>query len=397
MRWFFALNENSPGFWDYANLVQVAVSTARRHTALEPVCIYDGGESALTAWLRAAGVRIFFRRTFVAEIAPGLSAIARGAYLRLEIPALCQEQGWTDEFALYTDCDVMFRAGAEPALAALRPKYFAVAPESDRADFTDFNSGVMLLNVPALAAELPALTGTIRANLAVCLAPPYDQRALQLHFAGRAEPLPLPLNWKPWWGDDPAAAIVHFHGPKPAQKYLLLNHRAPAELLARATPDFFIWCRHWDDELLAALAAHPWPESAPRAQVAPGFGGFPEENATGLGASEGPFPELMLPVVRWGFAPQTEILFSLAPGESCRLEADFHCPYADQVLTLAFDGRELARVRVERVSDPQPLVLELPAAPGPHRLALAYARNFASPGDPRPLALLFRALRIVRA
>ncbi len=28
-------------------------------------------------------------------------------------------------------------------------------------------------------------------------------------------PLPDRFNWKAYWGDDPGATIVHFHGPKP--------------------------------------------------------------------------------------------------------------------------------------------------------------------------------------
>jgi hypothetical protein len=27
--------------------------------------------------------------------------------------------------------------------------------------------------------------------------------------------LPLEMNWKPYWGWNPDASIVHFHGPKP--------------------------------------------------------------------------------------------------------------------------------------------------------------------------------------
>ena len=148
MRWFFALNENSPGFWDYVNLVQVAVHTARKHTTLDPVCIYDGEENELTAWLQAATVTVIRRTTFLSGITLQLCPIARGAFLRFEIPGICRERGWTDEFALYTDCDVMFQRDVVPLLRPLRPRFFAAAPESDQTS-SQMNSGVMLMNVPA--------------------------------------------------------------------------------------------------------------------------------------------------------------------------------------------------------------------------------------------------------
>ncbi len=43
---------------------------------------------------------------------------------------------------------------------------------------------------------------------------PYDQPVLNDFYRDRWERLPLALNWKPYWGHDPAAKILHFHGPK---------------------------------------------------------------------------------------------------------------------------------------------------------------------------------------
>ena len=58
MKWFFALNDSSPAFDYYAGMVQVAVLTARKHTTLEPVFIYDGSENRLTDWLADRQVRL---------------------------------------------------------------------------------------------------------------------------------------------------------------------------------------------------------------------------------------------------------------------------------------------------------------------------------------------------
>ncbi len=392
MRWFFALNENSPAFWGYANLLQVAVHSARQHTALRPVCIYDGEENALIGWLRAAGVTVVRRSTFLGAFTVEFSPIARGAYLRLEIPAICREQGWDDEFALYTDCDVMFQGDVAPWLASLRPRFLAAAPENDRADHVHFNSGVMLINLPAWERELPALTATFLAHREESLAPPYDQALLQRHFHGRTDALPLELNWKAYWPGAERAALLHFHGPKPAHKYLVLNRRAPAAIQDLASPAYLQACHRWDAALLAALASQPLPADPGGQRVEPGFEGFTA--AAGLGVSEGPFPLIMLPAVRWGLAPATELTFTVPAGCRGEFEAKFQCPHTDQIVTVLLGDRELACAPVQRVSDPQSLMVALPVGPGQHRLRLGYACGYPqSNGDPRVLAVLFHALR----
>ena len=51
---------------------------------------------------------------------------------------------------------------------------------------------------------------------------PYDQLALNDFYAGCWDHLPLEWNWKPYWGHNPDAKIVHFHGPKfQVMRYLL--------------------------------------------------------------------------------------------------------------------------------------------------------------------------------
>jgi hypothetical protein len=32
------------------------------------------------------------------------------------------------------------------------------------------------------------------------------------------------LNWKPYWGENAQAKIIHFHGPKPFQRDYLDSH-----------------------------------------------------------------------------------------------------------------------------------------------------------------------------
>jgi len=393
MRWFFALNEASTSFWEYANLVQVAMHSARQHTTLQPVCLYDGTDNLLTAWLEEAGVPIIRRRTFLQEWVADLPPVPRGAYLRLEIPAVCHDEGWDDEFVLYTDCDVMFRADPVPTLRSLRPAYFAAAPESDPADFEDFNSGVMLINVGGLAAEQSALRDTIKAHLAEAIAPPYDQAALQRHFAGRVDPLPVALNWKPYWGENADALIVHFHGPKPTQKYHALNQRLPSAMNAWISAPYFAACADWDARLTEALRLQPWPTIV-SAGMPTGFDSVANE-PIGLGVVEPARPETNLPATRWGLYPLTRLTWDAEPHRRYRLEAALQCSFPDQAVSVRLDGKSIAHLAVTRLNDPYPVVVDLPVPPGPHTIEFHYAiAHDPPPPDPRRLGARFTALRV---
>ena len=52
MLWFFALTEDSTAFRQYAEMLMVAVHTARKFTSLVPYFIYDGSDNDFTVWLR---------------------------------------------------------------------------------------------------------------------------------------------------------------------------------------------------------------------------------------------------------------------------------------------------------------------------------------------------------
>src|SRR6478672_2667186 len=161
MQWFFALTEDSTAFRQYAEMVMVAVHTARKKTALEPHCIYDGKENDFTTWLTTHGVRIIPHRSFVRDALeelgrqkknPHLAAALSGAFSRIELPDLVA--GENNGPILYTDCDVMFLDNVVPELETSACRLFAVAPESDRDDYVNMNTGVMLMNTERLGESL---------------------------------------------------------------------------------------------------------------------------------------------------------------------------------------------------------------------------------------------------
>lgn len=233
MRWYFALTEDSTAFRQYAEMAMVAVHTAKKVTSLEPHCIYDGAENDFTAWLRKRGVAIIRHRSFVREALadlgrrkgnPHLAAALSGAFSRIELPEIVEG----DERILYTDCDVIFLGEIVPELEAHDCEYFAVAPESDRADYVNMNTGVMLMNTVRLRESLPEFREYVAKNLEALEAESWDEAAYRWFYRDRNGPLwdrlRPELNWKPYWGENAEAKIIHFHGPKPFQREYLDSH-----------------------------------------------------------------------------------------------------------------------------------------------------------------------------
>jgi hypothetical protein len=278
MRWFCALAEESPRYAEYAEMVKIAVVTAKRNTKLIPYFIFDGNENELTSWLRRQSVEVVHRRIpFYNELIdlsiqlgkPEILHIGAGAFLRTTIQAIAEEQHFADESLLYTDCDVMFTGEIVPQLLAHSTKYFAVAPESNPKDRYNINTGVMLMNLKGLGGEERNFQQFLSNYLAAFVggkAPVFDQTAyeyyyrpltrflmqhnltsyrtyrLEYHFAKIRKPLwdrlPLEFNWKPYWGENDAAKIIHFHGPKP-------NTSWPFDHSHFRPPSFDYWKAIW--------------------------------------------------------------------------------------------------------------------------------------------------------
>ena len=236
MEWYFALTEDSTAFRQYAEMIMVAVHTAKKVASLEPHCIYDGSENDFTGWLRKRDVRIIPHRSFVREALeelgrekknPHLAAALSGAFSRIELPEIV-ERGSGAERVLYTDCDVMFLGDVVPELEAHACRYFAVAPESGRDDYVNMNTGVMLMNTARLRESLPAFRDYVSKNLAALEAESWDEAAYRWYYRDENGPLwdrlRPELNWKPYWGESAEAKIIHFHGPKPFQRDYIDSH-----------------------------------------------------------------------------------------------------------------------------------------------------------------------------
>jgi len=285
MKWIFALNAESVD--SYGDFARVAVVSARKHSSLEAVCLFDGEEGDFTRWLRAQGVEVVRTRSqFYPDIArvatkhnsPFWLRVGAGAFLRLEIPRLARELGWDDEFVFYTDCDVMFRSDPRPLLEPLRPRLFAATPETFKDKPLHMNTGAMWMNVAAL--DDPQFVAWTRANMERCLAFAFDQGAFRAFYnpphrlawrlgipespfygvmsrvpfkTWKWDDLPLELNWKPYWGPNPDASVIHFHGLKPTQRAELAAGTLPPFIATMHTPFWDECVAQWDGLLKEAM------------------------------------------------------------------------------------------------------------------------------------------------
>jgi len=259
MKWFFALNEASSSFDNYSKMLRVAVYTAYKYTELEPFFIYDGAENELTQWLRSKGVKIIFHRVSIYNELKSLDdqnnsnyliSTGSGAFQRIDIPLIVKENGWNDKYVLYSDCDIMF--WGETNFDIINCKYFAVAPEIIIDDYVNMNSGVMVMNIPNLFPSVDGFHRFVKQNLLQLSSRDWDQTAYRSYYHLEWDKLDTIYNWKPYWGMNSDAKIIHFHGPKPTSENEVLvgiiNGR-PKELADQAGDVYFRLVDSWKQYL----------------------------------------------------------------------------------------------------------------------------------------------------
>jgi hypothetical protein len=105
----------------------------------------------------------------------------------------------------------------------VRPEYFACAGEFSKEPIP-LNTGVMVMNVNKLYETLEPFVNYITDNNRFTGLGAFDQGAYQTYYAGKSSPLDPLYNWKPYWGINEDAKIIHFHGPKIVSIEQMLNN-----------------------------------------------------------------------------------------------------------------------------------------------------------------------------
>ena len=221
LNWFFCLNENRAGA--FLDMAKVAVLSAAEYD-FNKYCIYDGDNAEFVAFLEQNDVRVIFHESsFKEKITEMVDKIAHptfyGAFLRVDIPLIIEKLQLPITQYLYTDCDVIFINDPTEYLYSLTPKYLAATGEYTRDDTKMFNSGVMWCNTEAMRASYKDFYNLVISKNFKFVAT--DQGALNEFYTH--EKMCDEINWKPYWGVNERAYLVHFHGPKPYHFKIYLN------------------------------------------------------------------------------------------------------------------------------------------------------------------------------
>lgn len=215
MKWYAAISSYSTP--DYLEMLEVAIKTCKANTKFKPYLICDKKWDPVKKLKDKYGVNVVYYAgkvfsTFVKQFESDkrLMGIA-GTYLRADVPVVEE----SDDFVLYTDADVIFGNPNIGKIPIPAPEYFAAAPEFNMSDRSYFNAGSMLMNVKNMKAEYDRFAEFTIPNFNVLFNHAHDQGAYNHLYKGKWSWLPPEYNWKPNWGINEKAVVIHFHGPKP--------------------------------------------------------------------------------------------------------------------------------------------------------------------------------------
>ncbi len=248
MKWFFCLNAatlNRKGH-DFKTMALVAVKSCIKNTSLEPNLLYDGNPDDFTMIMESLGVKIIYHRSLLYnELLDKFTNndygetdylnISLGAFLRFDIPLFCN-----DKYYIYTDTDVVFlkEVDTNPEILSII-KNFMVAPQSDKDNiYDDINSGVLVCNTEHMRNSYYSLIEYARSNIPTHNQYYLDQEVLREFYYKDHSLLSLSYNWKPYWGINDDATIVHWHGPKPIAISELLRGVPIESSMANNQPDW---------------------------------------------------------------------------------------------------------------------------------------------------------------
>lgn len=199
-------------------LLEKTLKTAVLNTNFEIYLIFDGDPSELDIPNRVNVIQHRHRaydtfKNHKNNTSEEFMNTVTGTFLRTEIPFLCETHDINASYYLYTDYDVLFQKKDYSDLERMRPKFFAAAPEFGKDEWSYVNTGVIVVNNYEMMQHDELILNFIKQHYGEFKNG--DQPILNYLFNGLIEKLPLEYNWKPYWGINDDAKIIHLHGAKP--------------------------------------------------------------------------------------------------------------------------------------------------------------------------------------
>ena len=102
----------------------------------------------------------------------------------------------------------------------------------------------MFMNVTGFKEELPKMLEFAKEKNWIFEA--YDQGLLQIFFKNRTDGIPIEFNWKPYWGLNKNASIVHFHASKfnkCVEHFITLRYTIQDQHIRHSTDEH---CKHYE-------------------------------------------------------------------------------------------------------------------------------------------------------
>lgn len=225
MKLYFTLTNGVNNSEVHLNMLRLCLKSARENTSLDLYALYDGeiGDNSYNIF-KENGVNVILckcsftdklKKYYANSRFEGLlNSVERmlGCFMKFDI-ALYEKD---DDVVLYSDIDTMFLKDIPKE--AFNVKTLAAAPEFDKNfDIIKgnkyFSAGIMMLNIPELTKRREKLFEMLDNNIQ-----PYqecwDQGFFNELYKDDFEPLSLEYNWKPYWGINDKAIIIHIHGLK---------------------------------------------------------------------------------------------------------------------------------------------------------------------------------------
>jgi hypothetical protein len=123
------------------------------------------------------------------------------------------------------------------------------------------------------------------------------------------------------------------------------------------------------------------------------FDGY--EPVHGLGPNEGPVAESYLPAFHWGYAPSTQVRIPSTQAREARISIEA-LTYSDgQRIRFELNGETVHEHAFQRVNQRERISVPLALRAGENTLTLHYSQFLQTEVDPRKLAVIFLALRVV--
>lgn len=203
---------------DFFNWTRVTAYSCLKNTSFEPIFLYDGdSDDEFGSWFKnKLGIKVLSHRiSFYDEIAKtenkSYIRVASGIYPRVDFPKVMERYNITDEKVLFVDTDTLFLS--EGNLKYINTNTMAMAGQHDKNYGLPLNAGVILMNTNYMKSTFDDFLKYLLQNRNRFSG--FDQQAYNEFYKGKIDHLPNEFNWKPYWGENENARLIHFHGPKP--------------------------------------------------------------------------------------------------------------------------------------------------------------------------------------